>query len=136
MDSGNGSTERLTVTIGLHEDLVVAQVAGELDYQYAGLLHRQVKDAWKVAQPAGLILDLKGVTFCDSMGIGVLVLLLQQSREQKSTLVLANLLPSFERTMVITGLVNAFQVAPSLEEAIEMVSATAGPEDASEGRPS
>ncbi|WP_326631793.1 STAS domain-containing protein [Nonomuraea fuscirosea] len=113
MDEQSDSTERFTVTIGLHESFIVARAAGELDYLTSGVLHRQVKDAWQATQSAGLVLDLSGVTFCDSMGVGVLVLLLRQSREQHSNLVLSSLPPLLERILMITGLRTAFQVEAS-----------------------
>ncbi|TDC99600.1 anti-sigma factor antagonist [Nonomuraea deserti] len=86
----DGAEERFTVSIGLHEDFILARAVGELDYAYARMLHRQLKDAWEMTRSAGLMVDLSGLTFCDSMGVGILVLLLlRQSREQQSTLVLS-----------------------------------------------
>ncbi|MEV5559920.1 STAS domain-containing protein [Nonomuraea wenchangensis] len=126
MDEANvaqASTERLTASIGLHENFIVARAAGELDYTSAGLLHRQVKDAWEATGSGGLVLDLSGVTFCDSMGIGVLVLLLRQSREQQSTLVLSGIPARLERILAITGLRTAFEVEASVEEAVQLVQA-------------
>ncbi len=64
---------------------------------------------------------LGGLTFCDSMGVGVLVLLLRQSREQQSTLVLSALPAHLGRILTITGLRTAFQVEASVEEAIQVV---------------
>ncbi|SPL88858.1 anti-sigma factor antagonist [[Actinomadura] parvosata subsp. kistnae] len=116
-----------TVTIGLHEDFIVARVVGELDYASAGLLHQEIKDAWATTQPAGLVVDLSGLTFCDSMGVGVLVLLLRQSREQQSNLVLSGVPPLLERILTITGLRTAFQVETSVEEAIQVIHPTLGP---------
>ncbi|HEX4811874.1 MAG TPA: STAS domain-containing protein [Nonomuraea sp.] len=118
-----GAEERFTVTIGLHEDFIVARAAGELDYASAGLLHRQIKDAWASTQSAGLVVDLSGLTFCDSMGVGILVLLLRQSREQHSTLVLSAIPHHLERILTITGLRTAFQAEASVEEAIQVVQA-------------
>ncbi|MGP4102199.1 STAS domain-containing protein [Nonomuraea sp. KM90] len=120
MDEPSNFTERFTVTIGLHEEFIVARVVGELDYASAGFLHQQVKDAW-ATQPAGLVVDLSGLTFCDSMGVGVLVLLLRQSREQQSNLVLSSVPPLLERILTITGLRTAFQVEASVEEAIQVI---------------
>ncbi|MFC5826086.1 STAS domain-containing protein [Nonomuraea insulae] len=128
MDEQSDSTERFTVTISLHEDYIVARVAGELDYQTSELLHRQVKDAWEATHPLGLVMDLSGVTFCDSMGIGVLVLLLKQSREQHSNLALSNIPPLLERILTITGLRTAFQVEASVEEAVQTVQAPPQPD--------
>ncbi|AQZ63012.1 Anti-sigma F factor antagonist (spoIIAA-2); Anti-sigma B factor antagonist RsbV [[Actinomadura] parvosata subsp. kistnae] len=131
-DDDDGAAERFTVSIGLHEDFIVARAAGELDYASAGLLHQQIKDAWATTQSAGLVVDLSGLTFCDSMGVGVLVLLLRQSREQRSNLVLSALPRHLERILTITGLRTAFQVEASAEEAIQVVQGTpsAGPASA------
>ncbi|HEY9524390.1 MAG TPA: anti-sigma factor antagonist [Thermopolyspora sp.] len=113
--------------MGLHEDFIVARAAGELDYNSAGLLHRQVKDAWQTTQTAGPVLDLGGLTFCDSMGVGVLVLLLKQSREQQSSLVSSSIPPVMERILMITGLRSAFRVEPSVQKAIQVVQAPSRP---------
>ncbi|AQZ62579.1 hypothetical protein BKM31_14920 [[Actinomadura] parvosata subsp. kistnae] len=125
--AGMDEPSNFTVTIGLHEDFIVARVVGELDYASAGLLHQEIKDAWATTQPAGLVVDLSGLTFCDSMGVGVLVLLLRQSREQQSNLVLSGVPPLLERILTITGLRTAFQVETSVEEAIQVIHPTLGP---------
>ncbi|HUR04818.1 MAG TPA: STAS domain-containing protein [Nonomuraea sp.] len=124
MDEDSGSAERFTISIGLHETFIVATAVGELDYNSAGLLRQQVKNAWEATDSAGLVLDLSGVTFCDSMGVGVLVLLLRQSREQHRNLVLSSLPPLLERILTITGLRTASQVEASVEEAIQTVQAS------------
>ncbi|MEV0620623.1 STAS domain-containing protein [Nonomuraea sp. NPDC050404] len=121
MDEDADSSERFNVSIGLHETFIVASATGELDYSSAHLLRQQVKDAWQATDSAGLVLDLGGVTFCDSIGVGVLVLLLRQSREQHSNLVLSNLPPLLERILTITGLRTAFLVEESVDEAIRTV---------------
>ncbi|MGP4101341.1 STAS domain-containing protein [Nonomuraea sp. KM90] len=122
--TGEGdSSERFTVSIGLHESFIVAHATGELDHQCANLLHRQVKDAWQVAPYAGLVLDLSGLTFCDSMGAGVLVLLLNQSREQGSPLVLSSVPGRLDRILAVTGLREFFLIEPSVEAAIQAAAA-------------
>ncbi|MEV0386052.1 STAS domain-containing protein [Nonomuraea sp. NPDC050643] len=128
MDEDSASTERFTMSIGLHETFIVATAAGELDYNSAGLLRQQAKDAWEATDSAGLVLDLSGVTFCDSRGVGVLVLLLKQSREQHRNLVLSSLPALLERILTITGLRTAFRVEASVEEAIQTVQAAPPPE--------
>jgi anti-sigma B factor antagonist len=119
MSGHSNSARRLTVSIGLHESFLVARASGDLDYQCASLLHREVCDAWEVAPAAGLVLDLGGLTFCDSMGVGVLVLLLNQSREQGRPLVLSNVTGRLERILSISGLRASFRIEPSVEAAIQ-----------------
>ncbi|MFI6174901.1 STAS domain-containing protein [Nonomuraea sp. NPDC051191] len=133
VDDGNGPDERSTVSIGLHEGFIVARAVGDLDYASAGPLKQQIREAWAMTQSGGLVVDLSGLTFCDSMGVGVLVLLLRQSREQQSTLVLSGMPPHLERVLDITGLLTAFQVEASVEEAIQVVQA--GPRPAAEQSP-
>lgn len=87
-----------------------------------------MKDAWQATQSASLVLDVSGVTFCDSMGVGALVLLLRQSREQHSNLVLAGIPPLLERILAITGLRIEFQGETSAEEAIQTVQVPPRPE--------
>lgn len=77
--------------------------------------------------PGGLVVDMSGLTFCDSRGVGVLVMLLRQSREQHSTLVLSAIPPHLGRILTITGLRTAFQIEASVEEAIPAVQAAPGP---------
>ncbi|ETK30489.1 STAS domain-containing protein [Microbispora sp. ATCC PTA-5024] len=112
-------SESFAVSLGLHEDFIVARASGDLDYHHAPLFHKQVKEAWEAAEPAALILDLAGITFCDSMGVGVLVLLLNQSHEQEGPLVLTGVPPHLDRILTITGLRTAFLVEATVDDAIE-----------------
>jgi anti-anti-sigma factor len=134
MDQESDSAERFTVTIGLHEDFIVAHAAGELDYQTAEVLHIQVKPAWQTTQSSTLVVDLSGVTFCDSMGVGALVSLLTQSREHGSNLILSNVPPLLERILMITGLHTAFQMESSVEQAIQTVQKLPRPERSEDAR--
>ncbi|TYB56152.1 STAS domain-containing protein [Nonomuraea sp. PA05] len=113
------SARRFTVSIGLHGSLIVAHASGDLDYRCADLLHRQVADAWQVTPSMGLVLDLGGLTFCDSMGIGALVVLLNQSRAQRSPLVLSSVPDRVERILSLSGLRDFFHVEASVEAAIQ-----------------
>ncbi|GAA4970791.1 anti-anti-sigma factor [Nonomuraea thailandensis] len=115
--------ERFTVSVGMGAGLVRISVAGELDQGFATLLERVATEAWAVASASGLVLDLRGLTFCDSRCVGVLLLLLRQSREQKAALVVAGVPQRLERILTMTGLRAMFRVEPSLEAAIEVVRA-------------
>lgn len=116
--------ERCTVSIASHEGFIVARAAGDLDHACAAVLHQRVKAAWEATPAAGLVVDLGGVTFCDSAAVGVLVLLLRQSGEQRSALVLTRLPARVERILTITGLRAVFQVEPSVQEALQFLRAS------------
>src|SRR3954464_2404317 len=125
--------ERFAMSIGLHEDCIVVRASGELDHHYAGLFQKQIKEAWHALRSTALVVDLSEITFCDSMGVGVLVLLLHQSRAESSPLVLTGIPPQLERILTLTGLRRAFVVEPSVEEAIQTVKGGAPPADIDAG---
>ncbi|MER7498556.1 hypothetical protein AB0L05_00855 [Nonomuraea pusilla] len=59
-NNGSAEPERFAVSITVHENAIVARASGELDYQFAHLLHQQVKDAWQTRPSAALVVDLSG----------------------------------------------------------------------------
>ncbi|MDF5755171.1 STAS domain-containing protein [Spongiactinospora sp. TRM90649] len=121
MAQGTDSTERFTMSISLDHDVIVARAIGELDRRVAEAMRRQVQQAWQSTPSAGLVLDFSKLTFCDSTGLSVLVLLLKHSRAEHSPLVLCNTTTRLERMLSITGLQTQFQVTPSVEQAIQAV---------------
>lgn len=57
-------------------------------------------------------LDLRGVTFIDSSGLGVLVRLRKEAAEKGKSLSLVNVSPATHRLLEITGLHSAFDIRP------------------------
>jgi anti-anti-sigma factor len=112
------------------EDVVVAKAAGELDYHHAGAFQERISEARDALTPVAVVLDLAEITFCDSMGVGVLVLLLNQSRQRGIALVLAALPTHLERVLTLTGLRSAFRVEATVDDAVHAVRASgaAGPQ--------
>jgi anti-sigma B factor antagonist len=124
MDETNAkkeAVERFTVSVGRHAGVIVACAAGELDYESAELLRRQVGEVWSATPSAALVLDLSGLTFCDSRCVGVLVYLLKHSHDQGKVLILSGLPSQLERQLLVMGLRSVFRVAPSVDEAIAVV---------------
>ncbi|MEV0617739.1 STAS domain-containing protein [Nonomuraea sp. NPDC050404] len=132
MSGKSDSARRLSVSISLHEGFLVVRAGGDLDYQWADLLHREVHEARETATSAGLILDLGGLTFCDSMGVGVLVLLLNESREQGFSLVLSDVPDRVAQILSISGLLDFFLIEPSVEAAIRAADPLPGAESGSD----
>src|SRR5262249_58146455 len=68
-------------------DTTVLAVAGELDLATIGTLKEAV--ARRLAPDAHVVLDLSGLTFCDSTGLGGLVALHRQARSTRGRLALS-----------------------------------------------
>ncbi|GIN03016.1 STAS domain-containing protein [Planomonospora venezuelensis] len=99
---------------------VVVALAGELDYTNAERLRQDVVEAL----PAGgcdLIMDLTGLTFCDSTGIRVFLALRSLLDERGGTVALTGLQPRLRRIFHTTGLVRFFTVLPTVADAVDLL---------------
>jgi anti-sigma B factor antagonist len=102
----------ISVQRGAAEALVT--LAGEIDMSTAGRMSAVVSDLLNPAPPR-VVLDLAGVTFCDSQGLGTLVVLSRKAAMAQSVLVLINVGDFLLRVLDITGLRDALMIQePSL----------------------
>lgn len=60
--------------------------------------------------PPRIVLDLGGVTFCDSQGLGTLVVLSRKASHAQSLLLLSNVGDFLLRVLDITGLRSALMI--------------------------
>ncbi|MGC4938826.1 STAS domain-containing protein [Kribbella sp. DT2] len=95
-------SQLLTVTIDDRGSDVVAMVSGELDFGTTALL----TDAGGPIVAAGrsLVLDLSGLSFCDSTGLGALVQLHHAAEAAGGSLTLAALTPRVASVIRVTML--------------------------------
>jgi anti-anti-sigma factor len=87
----------------------VVSLAGEIDLSTASRLSSAVGDVLSEA-PARVILDMTGITFCDSQGLGTLVVLSRKATMAQSCLVLTNVGDFLLRVLDITGLRPALMI--------------------------
>lgn len=105
----------LTVTSGRRGDRSVLTVAGEIDVYTAPVLREHLSQAI-AADRADVVVDLSGVTFMDSTGLGVLVGALKRARSFGGDLQLV--VPS-ERVLAVfrlTGLTQVFTIHADVAE--------------------
>ena len=62
-----------TVTFSAADDVLYAYLAGEIDHDAAQSLRIQLDDALLNGTPQTLVMDLGGVGFMDSSGIGLIL---------------------------------------------------------------
>jgi anti-anti-sigma factor len=87
----------------------VISLAGEIDMLTAVELTAAV-GAVLADGPSRVVLDMGGVTFCDSQGLGTLVVLSRKAASAQSVLVLTNVADFLLRVLDITGLRSALMV--------------------------
>ncbi|QXC60107.1 STAS domain-containing protein [Aquihabitans sp. G128] len=95
----------------------VLQVGGEIDVATAPRLREQlirlVND-----ERFRIVVDLEGVDFIDSTGLGVLIGALKRVRTHDGDLVLVCTEPRIVKVFEITGLNQVFQIHASLDDAV------------------
>jgi anti-sigma B factor antagonist len=102
----------LSLEITRTETEAVVTATGEIDGSTVARL-TGVVDSVLVSAPPRVVLDLGGVTFCDSQGLGALVALSQKARVAQSVLVLTHVRPQMARALDVTGLRAVLLVASS-----------------------
>jgi anti-sigma B factor antagonist len=102
----------LSITIERAPDEAVFHLAGEIDVLTVTQLSAMVNELL-VEPPSRIVLDMAGVTFCDSQGLGTLVVLSRKAQHARSVLALANVGDFLLRVLDITGLRSALMITTS-----------------------
>jgi anti-sigma B factor antagonist len=88
----------------------VVTLVGEIDMSTVQRLAKVVDEILVTDAPPRMVLDLRGVTFCDSQGLGTLVVLSRKATMAQSYLVLSNVGDFLLRVLDITGLRGALAI--------------------------
>ncbi|MBM7077784.1 STAS domain-containing protein [Micromonospora matsumotoense] len=99
----------LSITVHRTGDEVVLRLAGEIDMLTAAQLSTVVNEVL-ADPPPRIVLDLAGVTFCDSQGLGTLVVLSRKASHSQCLLILSNVGDFLLRVLDITGLRSALMI--------------------------
>lgn len=100
----------------------VLAVGGEIDVYTSPAVQSRIADTLDSGRHR-LVVDLTGVDFLDSSGLGVLVAGLNRAREVGGRLTLVCSRPSVLKLFQITGLDQVFVIHPTLAEAVADTSA-------------
>lgn len=101
----------------VHGDTVVVQVAGEIDVYTAASLREKLADLID-ADHTDVVVDLTGVTFMDSTGLGVLVGALKKVRGYGGRLQLVIDQEKVIKVFRITALTQVFTIHETLDAAL------------------
>jgi anti-sigma B factor antagonist len=107
----------VALSVGDLDGYPVVALCGELDlFDTSDVASRLI--ATVAACGPSVIVDLAGLTFIESRGLGVLVRVLRWTRESGGDLSLAAPKQQVRRVLEITGLIDVFTVYPSVKQAV------------------
>ncbi len=99
-------------------DRHVVSLSGEINLRSSPNLHASLLEIIE-GRPDRIILDLSGVSYMDSSGIGTLVEIKRRVERYKGSLILAALQPRVRSLFEITKLERFFAIAADVAEAEE-----------------
>jgi anti-sigma B factor antagonist len=115
----------LQIEVEQKPQAVVARLTGEAGIDEADELDRSLR-LLSAAKPALVVLDMAGMSYIASMGIGALVKFRNEIVHAGGRVVLAALRPLVLDTFKHAGLLRVFQAYPTVEDAIRSAQPPAG----------
>jgi anti-sigma B factor antagonist len=107
--------QKLDISVYRESSETIVALTGEIDLHTAPRLTGAV-DAALAEDPVRVVLDMRGVTFCDSRGLGTLVILARAAARSRAVLVLANLGDFLKRLLAVSGIGDHFVIREDPEE--------------------
>ncbi|NBV84059.1 anti-sigma factor antagonist [bacterium] len=95
-----------TVSVSMVQDVCVVSVSGELDDFQAPQLHSAFETQGDI-KGRRMIIDLTGVTFVDSVGLGVIVAQAKRAKKAGFPLALVASTPQITRLIAQSGIVQS-----------------------------
>jgi anti-sigma B factor antagonist len=100
----------LSVSVRRAASEAVVTLVGEIDMSTVQRLAKVIDELIATDPPQRVVLDMTGVTFCDSQGLGTLVVLSRKATMAQSYLLLAHVGDFLLRVLDITGLRGALAI--------------------------
>jgi anti-sigma B factor antagonist len=108
----------LTTRVRVEQEVAVVELSGRIvEGPDASLLRERVK--WLLHSTTNVILNLSGITFIDSAGIGLLVSMWTSSRTLGRVLKLASVRGKVKEVLDTTRLSSMFEIYDDVDQAID-----------------
>lgn len=127
MDLSNQGERSMDYRVEKQESVDVLRITGRLDLVSSNNLKDCVRQRLGEKRTL-LVLNMKGVDFINSSGLGALVSILKDVRLVNGRLVLSELAPYVQEIFAITQLSNVFEIHSTEQEAVQSVNAKPEPE--------
>ena len=107
------------VVFEINRGVLIAHIKGELDHHGARDILRELELAMDAALPKRLVLDLSGITFMDSSGIGVLLRSQRRMQCYGGSMLLCGVSAQAGRILEIAGVGRFIHMKKEKEHAVD-----------------
>jgi len=109
------------IKIDIRERTLVAVPEGELDHLQAERLRVQIDTAFDRSVCKNILLDMQGVSFMDSSGIGMIIGRYKNTEKRGGKLALANMSDAVGRLFELSGLAKIILRTKTVDDAITVL---------------
>lgn len=109
----------MNILFNLRYNYLFAKVKGDLDMHTVPKFKEKIISALKEKNSNNLVLNLKGVDFIDSTGLGAILGRYRNLADQEGKLILAGLKPQVKRILELSGVLELVPVYKSEKEIID-----------------
>ena len=94
-------------------DVLTIKISGEIDAYNSAHMKKLLSERIETTDKKAIIIDMSGVSYIDSAGIGALISLLKKSLTLGKEFMVSNLQPMIEKVFKITRLDKSIRIIPS-----------------------
>jgi stage II sporulation protein AA (anti-sigma F factor antagonist) len=109
----------LYLSVEKHKNNLLVQFKGELDHHTTENIRQKIDQQYFDQRLKNIILDLRGLTFMDSSGIGLIMGRYRNCIEKKGTVAIVSDNSYVDKMLNMSGLLKIIQVYTSIESAAE-----------------
>jgi len=109
---------KLTISTQIKQGVLIVRVEGELDMHAADEFRRRVDEALACGGVRHVLLNMKGVSFIDSSGLGVILGRYKKVSALGGRLLAASVRPQVARVFEVSGLLRLIKTFGSEAEAL------------------
>jgi anti-sigma B factor antagonist len=110
----------VTFSVKNRENYAILVIDGDLRLGSLAEVGQEIRNKLK-GSPSSIIVNLSGVEYIDSTGMGLLVHTLHWARKNGRKMILAQLRPMVEKVFILTNLHRVFTIAKTEEEAVHLL---------------
>ena len=100
-------------------DHLVVTLQGELDHHTSEDVRKRIDQQYYSNNLLNMVLDLRGLNFMDSSGIGLIMGRYKNCKEQRGNISIVSTNPYIERILKMAGLLKLMKVYQTIDEAIK-----------------
>ena len=108
----------MEVVFKVSKDILIAHIKGDLDHHTAAPLRKGIDRSMKVYECRDLILDLSGVDFMDSSGIGIALGRYKKLAKTGGKICIAGSSPYIDKVLDMAGVFTIISKEPDVQSAL------------------